>query len=440
MRQKIVRLATLPFESFDFGALRRRREPLARLCQLFLDGKGEAAAMVIGQEIIERFESAEPEEQRAFFEFLLDEYGYRFESIDAAIEDYLASPGQAVARKLASSLKTTRRSFFQALNAVPGGTRAIVNMRATLARFFADDPELELVDKDIAILLENWFNRGFLELREINWETPAFILEKLIAYEAVHEIDGWNDLRRRLAHDRRCFAFFHPAMPDEPLIFVEVALLNEMASSVQALLGQSVPEETDDFQPSTAIFYSISNCQAGLRGITFGNFLIKQVVEELGASMPHIKQYATLSPVPGFYKWLQRALAKREVSWLEEQDYETINSLLSQGDWHEHEPTCATLEPLLKKLASYYFLHVKHARSYKPFDPVARFHLGNGARLERINFLGDTSEKGLKESCGLLVNYLYEEKSLASNHEAYANNDEIKCSNDVLQPIKKFTA
>ena len=440
VKKTIVKLATLPFEAFDFKALRRRKDSMGELCVALLNRRGEASAMAIGREIIDRFEQGDDGQRLEFFNFLLHEFGHQFDDIDRAIEMYLAHPGQTAARDLASSLKTTRRSFFQVLNATPGGTQAIIGMRAALGPLLKDEPELELVDKDIAILLENWFNRGFLELREICWNTPALILEKLIEYEAVHEIQGWDDLRRRLASDRRCFAFFHPAMPNEPLIFVEVALLPDMASSIQSVLEQAAPADLEEYKPSTAIFYSISNCQDGLRGITFGNFLIKQVVEELARQFPNLRQFATLSPIPGFARWLKQALSGTQLEWLPNADRDTLAGLLQREDWHNEPSACQSLEPLLRKLTSYYFLHAKYKQTAKPYDPVARFHLGNGARLERINFLGDTSAKGLQQSHGLLVNYLYDAKSLASNHEAYANNDEIKCSNDVLQPVKKISA
>jgi malonyl-CoA decarboxylase len=289
---------------------------------------------------------------------------------------------------------------------------------------------LKPLDADLKHLFASWFNRGFLELRRIDWQSPAAVLEKLIAYEAVHEIHGWDDLRRRLAPDRRCFAFFHPALPGEPLIFVEVALVQGLAGAVQPLLVQDTDNEAANEaarlraeQADTAIFYSISNCQDGLRGISFGNFLIKQVVAELKSELPSLTQFSTLSPVPGFRRWLTKRAASSsdlEVTMLAQID--------ADAGWADTSGA-AVLQPAIMRLCAEYLTH--QVSKEAPADPVARFHLGNGARLERINWLGNTAPRGIVESFGVMVNYLYDLETIESNHEAFIHDGEVIRSAEV---------
>ncbi|HEU0084305.1 MAG TPA: malonyl-CoA decarboxylase family protein, partial [Bradyrhizobium sp.] len=284
--------------------------------------------------------------------------------------------------------------------------------------------------RDVVHLLSSWFNRGFLVLRKIDWSTPAIVLEKIIRYEAVHEIRDWNDLRRRIDPvDRRCYGFFHPALVDEPLIFVEVALTETIPGAIAPLLAedrQPVPIE----RARTAVFYSISNCQRGLGGITFGNFLIKQVVEELRRELPKLENFVTLSPVPGFMQWLKNA----DDLPLNEEDRKLFETL-EQPDWVHDPELAAQLRSALEPLAAYYFLKARTAKG-RLIDPVARFHLGNGARLERINWLGDVSPKALRESAGIMVNYLYRLEDIEKNHEAYANQGEVAASSAVKRLLK----
>jgi malonyl-CoA decarboxylase len=285
---------------------------------------------------------------------------------------------------------------------------------------------LKLLDADLRHLFASWFNRGFLELRRIDWQSPAAVLEKLIAYEAVHEIKGWDDLRRRLAPDRRCFAFFHPALPGEPLIFVEVALVRGLATAMPPLLARETDEEAARAQAAradTAIFYSISNCQDGLRGISFGNFLIKQVVEELQAEFPQLKRFSTLSPVPGFRRWLMQRLAEGS-----DPDTVLLPKLERDGWWHDLAQS-EKLRPALMRLCALYLTRQPSPGSR--VDPVARFHLGNGARLERINWLGNVARRAIQESFGIMVNYLYDHDSIEDNHEAFVRDGTIVRSPDV---------
>jgi malonyl-CoA decarboxylase len=307
-----------------------------------------------------------------------------------------------------------------------------------------------VLDSDLRHLFASWFNRGFLELRRIDWQTPATVLEKLIAYEAVHEIQGWDDLRRRLDADRRCFGFFHPALPSEPLIFVEVALVQGLAASVQPLLARDDPP-SEPARADTAIFYSISNCQEGLRGISFGNFLIKQVVEELRAELPQITTFSTLSPVPGFRRWLERRLdsarpdaaAPGKPVFREEEAQlltghadateagaiDAFRALTADGEWWQDPARVDVLRaPLLRLCAEYL---TRPNKGMSAIDPVARFHLGNGARLERINWLGNTSVRGMNEAFGLMVNYLYDPEAIEANHEAFVHSGKVARSAEV---------
>ena len=279
-------------------------------------------------------------------------------------------------------------------------------------------------------MLASWFNRGFLVLKSIDWSTPASILEKIIAYEAVHQIQGWDELRRRLdPRDRRCFGFFHPSLIDEPLIFVEVALTREIPGSIQELLAADPEQAAQQGEPTTAVFYSISNCQHGLRGISFGNFLIKQVAEDLAKAMPGLKTFVTLSPAPRFAAWLVRMRAEGGHGLLSESEQETLKTL-DDPSWAAHGETQDQLKPLLHSLAATYYLEAK-TRIGVPVDPVARFHLRNGAILERINWLGDKSAKGLRQGHGIMVNYLYDLKNIERNHEAYVNDGLIAASKTV---------
>jgi malonyl-CoA decarboxylase len=347
----------------------------------------------------------------------------------------------AAERQLRDALEPPRIKLLRQFNALPEGVKFLVDRRAELMRLGRHDALLRGLEDDLRRLLANWFDIGFLELQRIGWESPAALLEKLMAYEAVHEIRSWGDLKNRLEADRRCFAFFHPRMPDEPLIFVEVALVAGMASNIGPLLDEAAPVG-DPQDADTAIFYSISNCQQGLAGISFGDFMIKRVVDALAADLPRLKVFATLSPVPGFRAWLAREAAAApgslllpsERTALEEIDpaakTQDLPALLERPDWHINPQLSAALrEPLLRLCARY--LTRERARSGRALDPVAHFHLSNGARVERLNWLGDTSEKGLEQSAGIMVNYLYRLAEIEANHEAYRGEGRVVTSTAV---------
>jgi malonyl-CoA decarboxylase len=321
-------------------------------------------------------------------------------------------------------VESPRQELFRRLNLAPGGTHVLIEMRHRVLREIQHTPRLEPIAADLGHLLTSWFNRGFLVLQRIDWHTSAIILEKLIEYEAVHQIQGWHDLRRRLERDRRCYAFFHPALPDEPIIFIEVALTSGMSEKVQPLLDPDAPV-LDPESADCAMFYSITNCQEGLRGVPFGSFLIKRVVEDLSGKFPRLKHFATVSPVPGFRRWLTERAAAADASLL---------AKLHDPKWFENEKLRAELQKVLVPLCAQYLLHQKQGK--EPLDPVARFHLKNGARLERINWLGDTSASGMERSAGLMANYIYRLGDVERNHELYTREFKIVASREVLALAK----
>jgi len=405
--------------------LARRRDErevrsIGNLCRDLMSERGEASGVALAREVVEHFEGMDEGQRLAFFEFLDADLSPDGEEIARAAGTYLGRRDAESLRDLSRAVESPRQELIRRINLAPNGTAAIVAMRAELTRLLRRHPGLALVDADIRHVLRSWFNRGFLELRRIDWNTPAALLEKLIEHEAVHEIRGWPDMRRRLEEDRRCFAFFHPALPDEPLIFVEVALLDGLADSIKSLLALESGSR-DAGRANTAIFYSINNCQEGLRGISFGNFLIKQVVFDLVREQPRLKTFATLSPIPGFGAWLDR-LDKTDGGGLGPEELEALTALGRSG-WHRDAESADSLKEPLLRLCARYLLEAKEDR--EPLDRVARFHLGNGARVERLNWLGDPSKKGLRESAGIMVNYAYQPSRIEKNHEAYVKSGRI---------------
>jgi malonyl-CoA decarboxylase len=402
---------------------------LIELCEALLSGRGEASGTAMAREVLDRYRHLDQTEQLAFFEALARRFGPDRERLAQAIESWRAQPNDADAGDLHFASEPRRQELIRRLNRAPGGTSELVSMRADLLSLVNGHKDLAALDRDVAHLLASWFNRGFLVLRRIDWSTPANILEQIIRYEAVHEIRDWNDLRRRIdPADRRCYAFFHPALIDEPLIFVEVALTEQIPTAIAPLLAadrQPVAIE----RARTAVFYSISNTQRGLGGISFGNFLIKQVVEELRRELPKLENFVTLSPVPGLVQWLKA----NDVPVSDED--RTLLAHLDEPNWFDNAELAPQLRALLEPLAAHYFLRARTSKG-RLIDSVARFHLGNGARLERIDWLGDLSPKGLRESAGIMVNYLYRLEDIEKNHEAYANRDEIAASSAVKKLLK----
>src|ERR1700722_6950452 len=361
---------------------------LLQLCEALLSGRGEASGTAMAREVLDRYHHLDKAGRLSFFGDLARNYGPDRERLAQAIEAWRAQPNDDDASDLHFASEPRRQELIRRLNRAPGGTGDLVAMRADLLSAMKGHKDLATLDRDVVHLLASWFNRGFLVLRRIDWSTPANILEKIIRYEAVHEIRDWNDLRRRIDPiDRRCYAFFHPALADEPLIFVEVALTEAIPSAIAPLLAVDRRGRGAARAPP-AVFYSISNTQRGLGGISFGNFLIKQVVEELRRELPKLDTFVTLSPVPGFMPWLQQA---KDVPLSE--DDRALLKHLDEPKWFENAAATAQLRSVLEPLAGYYFLKARTSKG-RLIDSVARFHLGNGARLERINWLGDLSPKG----------------------------------------------
>jgi malonyl-CoA decarboxylase len=389
--------------------------------------------------------------RRNFLETLVDNFSVDREEVKKTARRILESADnksfQQCAHSMREALVSPQQQLLRQFNALPQGVKFLVDLRADLLAFRKGQPKLASLDRDLQELLATWFDVGFLSVERISWQSSAALLEKLMAYEAVHAINSWTDLHNRLESDRRCYAFFHPGMSDEPLIFIEVALVEGLATSVQELLDESAPETVAE-DANTAIFYSISNTQKGLQGISFGPFLIKQVVTNLRQQLPNLKTFSTLSPIPGFRRWLSSYFetaageagqdsamqALTEAARLLKVSAEP-DAVFNTPRWWENQEVADTLkEPLLALCARY--LHEPRAKDQAPIDPVARFHLGNGARIERINWLGDISVKGMRESCGLMVNYLYQLKDIEKNIEAYATSKEIVSASRVRNLLR----
>jgi malonyl-CoA decarboxylase len=385
--------------------------------------------------------------RKRFFALLAEEYGVNRTRLDEAMQEVRdagdnGSHARALSR-LRSTLVPPRLALLRKFNSLERGIKFVIDMRADLLDLTRENPEFRAIDGELRTLLHDWFDVGFLQLQRITWSAPASLLEKLIAYEAVHEIRSWNDLKYRLESDRRCYAFFHPSMPDEPLIFVEVALVNGIADNVQKLLDAG-GNRVEPTAANTAIFYSISNAQKGLAGVGFGDFLIKRVVDDLTHELPNVKTFSTLSPIPGFRRWLDERLADgaelltheeadtlaKHVAVAADDDRPPLAVALDTPGWVDRTALDEALKPILLRLAAGYLLYQRRD-GHRALDPVAHFHLSNGARVERLNWHGDLSTKGLKQSAGMMVNYLYALDRIEANHEAYVSGSEIPASSGV---------
>jgi malonyl-CoA decarboxylase len=410
------------------------KQDLVQLSSLLLSQRGEASGVALAQALLEGYRAASDGDRRLFADALRETFGADRVRLDRAIENYRKCCSDDDVSELHNAAEPRRQELFRRINLASGGTAGLVAMREDLMRFAKDDKGLRSVDADFVHLFSSWFNRGFLVLRRIDWSTPGNILEKIIRYEAVHAIDGWDDLRRRLQPpDRRCYAFFHPQLGDEPLIFVEVALTSDIPHAIAPLLD---PDRNPIAASAalTAVFYSISNTQKGLAGVSFGNFLIKQVVQDLARELPGLKTFVTLSPVPGFAAWLARERKAEQSRALNDAAKEQLR-LLDTPDWHKPGEALDALREVLLAAAAFYFLKAKTPTG-RPVDPVARFHLGNGAWLERLNFLGDMSPNGLRQSHGLMVNYLYSIGEIEKNHEVFAESGLVVASAEVRRTLR----
>ena len=375
---------------------------ISKLCLSLLSEVTEVSGLQLAGVILEKYHELDEKGRLDFFSFLNKDLDIDPDLLVDLAQKYQETQSPEIFKRLSEASEPRRKELFRRLNHAPGATADLVKMREQLLSSLRENPSYARTDFDFIHLLRSWFNRGFLVLRQITWDTSASILEKIVEYEAVHEIKNLEDLRRRLLpKDRRCFAFFHPSMPDDPLIFVEVALTNGVATSIQKVLSES-REEIDLQGANSAIFYSISNCQEGLSGISFGNSLIKQVAQDLSREMPHLKTFVTLSPIPGLTKWIKD---------------EGLEKLAED-------------QGMLKQITAYYLVQAK-GKNRRPIDPVAKFHLGNGAIIHQINIDADLSEKGLLQSKGVMVNYLYDLSKISQNVELFSKEGEISANTTI---------
>ncbi len=420
-----------------------------QLCDALLSHQGESSGLRLARSILTKFNAASIDEQLAFFHLLADSFDIDPQQAIEAAQRYSQDKAVSALATLMDSVEPRRQELFRRLNRLPGATNELVQMRALLLEACKSDENLKRIDLDFQRLFSSWFNQGFLVLREIDWRTPANILEKIIAYEAVHAITSWTSLRKRLEpSDRRCFAFFHPAMLDEPLIFVEVALTVDTPTTIGQILKSTGRRVVSENEAKTAVFYSISNCQKGLAGVSFGNFLIKQVASELSISVPGLESFRTLSPVPGFSRWVDEQASKlvdRSVS-VEVDNRQPAGSVPVQWIKLAQQVSASKTYDFmdddklqLQQLVAHYLIQARRS-DQQPVDPVARFHLGNGASLDAVLPGADMHEKGLAQSAGVMVSYLYDLDTVASNHELYANERSIDASQAVealLEPLGK---
>ncbi|TBW57668.1 MCD, Malonyl-CoA decarboxylase MCD [Marinobacter halodurans] len=404
---------------------------LVAACEELLNSDGEAASIVLASRALEIYRGLSGDEKKAFFECLARQFAADPDAIDRAYRFYRKDRSNRNLATLFEVAEPRRQELLRRLNLAQGATYELVLMRQDFLTLMKEHPDFKPLNADFVHLFGSWFNRGFLVLKRIDWNTPAAILEKIIRYEAVHKIEGWEDLRRRLdARDRRCFGFFHPAIGDEPLIFVEVALTKGLPDRIQPILANDQYDIEDPVLADSAAFFGISNCQVGLRGISFGNFLIKQVVQELKQELPNLKNFVTLSPLPMFRDWLEKTYRQDPTQLTPEA--QAALAQLDDPDWASDEARADQLNEVIRPLAARYLLKEKNSAGL-PLNPVARFHLGNGAELHRINWLGDVSDHGMSQSAGLMVNYLYVIENIERNNEKFTSNGEIVCSSSVRE-------
>lgn len=419
-----------------------------------LDNKGgEVTARAEAAKLGQVYLALDDTGRQRFLSLMATEFDTDPATVDAAIDAVQLAEDDAdrhdAEHRLRQALEAPRTRLLTQFNALPDGVKFLVDMRAELLRYSREDSSLKALERDLRAILISWFDVDFLELKVITWDdTPAAVLEKLIQYEAVHAIASWEDLKNRLDSDRRCFAFFHPRMPEEPLIFVEVALVNGIAGNVQELLDESAPLQNPQ-QADTAIFYSISNAQQGLAGISFGNFLIKRVVGQLREEFENLRTFSTLSPIPGFRRWLDGLYAEGEPKLLLPAERKALKAasggktgakgllkdILNRADWYTDPDLADAVRAPVMRLCARYLLEEKRG-GMRALDPVANFHLSNGSRVERLNWLGDTSEKGLRQAAGMMVNYLYNLNRIDENHEAYRSNGKVAASSSVRGLLK----
>ena len=404
-------------------------DSIINLCDELLSNKGIVFGITVARDITNLYQELSHENKLIFFKKINEKYKPNYEKVDSAVKLYAQSRDEKSLSKLFIAAEGKRRELFRRMNMAPNGTAIIVALREDLIRILKDNKELSELDNDLRHLFRAWFNPGFLKLAKITWDTKAAVLEKIIKYERVHQIKDMNELKRRLGEDRRFFSYFHPALEDEPIIFVQVALTKGLGKSIQELMK---PTDNEEKSYDTATFYSISNCQEGLSRVTLGNFLIKRVVYEIQEELPHIKNFGTLSPIPGFADWftyLEETKIKNILGDLKDQDAIFLKSQdLKLGD-----SRIVRNKEAITKLVAHYIVNEKNEKGL-PVNDVSRFHLGNGAIVDDIVVNANISETGFKRSYGVMVNYLYELKNIEKNHEEYMNNNKVIVSDK----IKKY--
>ena len=408
--------------------IKKNLETLLELCDDLISYKGVASGIAIAREISEIYLSLSKEDKKKFFIAVDEKFKPNLEAAEKKSLEFIKNKNTNTLKELSSLAEGNRQEFIRRMNMAPNGTAFLVSMREDLLRFVLEDSSLSNLDEDFRHLFRSWFNPGFLRLERITWDTKAAVLERIISYEKVHKIKDMTDLKRRLDEDRRFYAYFHPVLPDEPLIFVQVAFTQGLASSVQDIIKPMIPNQP---KADTATFYSISNCQQGLTSVTLGNFLIKRVVYEIQQENPKIKHFGTLSPLPGFAEWVNYIEENKLRSILGSEDYEKVKFLRST-DIKIGDPRIIEHKKIIKKLTIHYL--IKEKVNDKPVNAVTRFHLGNGASIENIVINGNISDYGYNESFGIMVNYIYHLDKLEKIHEEYISNHQISYSDK----IKKY--
>ena len=430
LKQIISSIADVGQKLFSIKNIKKNDlESIVSLCDDLISHKGAAFGITVARDITELYQSLSPENKLLFFQKINEKYKPSFTKVNEAIENYTKSQNEKTLSDLFKVSEGKRRELFRRMNMAPNGTAIIVALREDLLKILKSNKELSELDNDLRHLFRAWFNPGFLKLTKITWDTKAAVLEKIIKYERVHQIKDMNELKRRLGEDRRFFSYFHPALEDEPIIFVQVALTKGLGKSIQELMK---PSSNNQKEYDTATFYSISNCQEGLSRVTLGNFLIKRVVYEIQEELPDIKNFGTLSPIPGFANWcrgVEETKLKTILSKLNNEDISFLKSLdLKLGD-----SRIIKNKEAITKLVAHYIVNEKNKQGL-PINDVSRFHLGNGAIVEDIIVNANISEQGFKRSYGVMVNYLYELKNIEKNHEDYMNNNKVIVSDK----IKKY--
>ena len=408
--------------------IKKNLETLLELCDDLISYKGVASGIAIAREISEIYLSLSKEDKKKFFIAVDEKFKPNLEAAEKKSLEFIKNKNTNTLKELSSLAEGNRQEFIRRMNMAPNGTAFLVSMREDLLRLVLEDSSLSNLDEDFRHLFRSWFNPGFLRLERITWDTKAAVLERIISYEKVHKIKDMTDLKRRLDEDRRFYAYFHPVLPDEPLIFVQVAFTQGLASSVQDIIKPMTPNQP---KADTATFYSISNCQQGLTSVTLGNFLIKRVVYEIQQENPKIKHFGTLSPLPGFAEWVNYVEENKLRSILGSEDYEKVKFLRST-EIKIGDPRIIEHKKIIKKLTIHYL--IKEKVNGKPVNAVTRFHLGNGASIENIVINGNISDYGYNESFGIMVNYIYHLDKLEKIHEEYISNHQISYSDK----IKKY--